>query len=94
MACSLTLTKAERAAMDWVGGRYSHGFALCEFLCDCQTNRDDEDDIWDYDGDVTFTVPEHLAWSIVDIINEDDQSLACFAGPFADKLREFANNVV
>lgn len=89
MAYSLTLTKSERDAIDWVGYRYRHGDELYKLLCECQWTPDDLD--WDSELDITFSIPEHIAWTIGEII---DDGLDCFADEFCIKLHQFRNRIV
>jgi hypothetical protein len=91
MAYKLTLTKGERDAIDWVGGRYAHGTDFYKLLCECTASPDDAD--WDDERDITYTVPEHVAWQMADIINGEDR-LACFSGEFCEKLLTFAGRIV
>lgn len=84
----LTLTKDERAAIDWVGYRYVHGDDFYKLLVhECEFEND-----WDYDGDVTFSIPEHVAWEMVDKLPEDD--FACFAPEFESKMWLFLDTIV
>lgn len=53
---TLTLTKGEREAIDWVGDCYSNGIDLF-LLLDVPENGPE----WDEPGDITFQVPEHVA---------------------------------
>lgn len=88
----LTLTHDERQAIDWIGGRYAHGDQLYRLLCECDATPETADFDWDDERDITYRVPEHVAWRIVDVIAED--SLACFAGELQDKLYAFGNRIV
>jgi hypothetical protein len=56
---SFTLTADEWRAFDWVGDRYNSG-KVADLLMDCIP----EDREWGDDGDITFQIPEHLAWEI------------------------------
>lgn len=89
---TLTLTRDERKAIDWVGSRYDHGDKLYSVLSAAQWAPDDAD--WDSMGDITFTMPENVAWRVADIINADDGSLACFADELKAKLWDFAAKIV
>jgi len=53
---SPTLTKEERRAFDWVGDRYNCG-KVAGLLLDCIPEARPGSD----DGDITFTIPEHVA---------------------------------
>lgn len=87
---TLTLTRDERKAIEWIGNRYRHGTELYECLW---LGSDDglEDGDWDSDKDVTFRVPEAMAWEICEIIEE---GLTCFGPELRTKLHSFAEKVV
>lgn len=92
----LTLTISERKAIDWVGYRYSHGDDLKDALMDGQMKSDDcnSDDIeWSGDYDITFVIPEHVAWNINDILDAPD-GLCCFSRELQSKLIEFQMQIV
>lgn len=87
---TLTLTKSERMAIDWVGHRYRHGNDLREILsCAEWTGPDDCE--WDGDYPIQFDILEHEAWMICDIIEE---GLDCFSLELCAKLHDFAEGVV
>lgn len=86
----LTLTKSERAAFDWVGGRYATGADVFDVLCKCL--KDDEE--WGQDGDITFHVPEHMAWEIRDLAEREQDLWPCFDGALRSKMQAFCNNIV
>ena len=91
MSYRLTLTKGERAALDWVGYRYRHGDELYRLLWGkCEQSPDDAD--WDDPRDITFAIPESVAWTISEIIDEDN--LACFADELRSKLYHFQSQIV
>ena len=51
--------------------------------------------IWsDYPNDITFIVPENIAWSICEMREELDGAWYCFASEFCRKLDEFCDRVV
>lgn len=90
---SLTLTHAERKAIDWVGYRYGHGDELRDLLDESiQVNPIDDD--WNDDKDITFQIPEYLAWDICDIGEECEHRWDCFAPELAEKLTNFCMGVV
>ncbi len=64
---SLSLTADERRAFDWVGDRYNSG-KVASLLIDCLP----EDRVWGDDGDITFAIPEHVAWEILELAEEED----------------------
>lgn len=86
---TLTLTLAERKAIDWIGHRYRHGTELYRLLW-AQSEQEGEDD-WDADADITFHVPESVAWTVAEII---DEGLDCFASDLVVKLWEFRDRIV
>ena len=63
----LTLTADERRAFDWVGYRYNSG-KVADLLLDCIP----EDREWGDNTDITFTIPEHVAWQINELAEEED----------------------
>jgi len=92
---NLLLTSDERSAIDWIGNRYDHGDDLKGLLTDCEMIADgveSEDIEWSGDYEIEFTVPEHVAWAINEII--DDGNLECFSIDLVCKLLYFANSVV
>lgn len=92
---TLTLTKAERDAIDWIGPRYWHGDQLYRRIWGDSTQSPDDAD-WDTPVDITFHVPEHVAWEIRDSINYDDgdEKLACFSDELKSKLLAFCDSIV
>ena len=56
---TLTLTADDGRAFDWVGDRYNSG-KVADLLLDCMP----EDREWGDDDDITFNIPEHVAWEI------------------------------
>ncbi len=89
MAYSLTLTTDERRAFDWVGGRYN---ALDVHIALCHSIPADRS--WDDDGDMTFDVPEHVAWEIDRLAAEEDHSWPCFSTELKEKLNRFCQSIV
>jgi hypothetical protein len=49
---------------------------------------------WDDDGDITFAIPEHVAWKIDELAEEEGYSWACFARARAAKLSDFCWGIV
>lgn len=89
MAYELTLTKDERNAIDWVGYRYGTGDDLFKTLMRGNPNHD-----WDFAGDVSFQIPEHVAWQIRDLCESEDFLFPCFSPEFAGKLQDFCDKIV
>jgi hypothetical protein len=86
---SLTLTADERRAFDWVGSRYNSD-KVADLLMDCiPENRE-----WDDQGDITFQIPEHVAWEITGLAEEEGYSWACFVPALAAKLNGFCRGIV
>jgi hypothetical protein len=86
---TLTLTADERRAFDWVGDRYN-SCKFADLLIGCiPENRE-----WDDDGDITFQIPEHVAWEIKELVEEEGYSWACFARTLAAKLSDFCWGIV
>jgi hypothetical protein len=86
---SLTLTADERQAFDWVGDRYNSGKVADLLLGWLPDDRE-----WGDDGDITFHIPEHVAWEINELAEEADYSWACFAPALAAKLNDLCWGIV
>lgn len=80
----LTLTAEERRAFDWVGGRYESG-DVYKLLLDCTELE------WDSNENITFNIPEHVAWAIEDV---HDPMWPCFADELKEKLNSFLASVI
>lgn len=100
MTYKLTLTHDERRAIDWVGNRYSHGTELYCALwlgskCQEHEAQPSDGDLnigWDDERELTFIIPEHVAWTIQKIVETD--GLACFSPELCHKLHSFCGKVV
>ena len=88
---SLTLTHAERRAIDWIGGRYAHGDDLRAILNRCDPATDDAPE-WDDPADITFDLRESAAWEVSECIDADN--LTCFGPELCEKLRAFQDKIV
>jgi hypothetical protein len=90
MAYKLTLTEGERAAFDWVGHRYSNGGEMsavfCQYLPDGK--------LWACHGDITFNLPEHAAWEIMELAEQDDNQFPFFAPDLKAKMLSFIDAIV
>jgi hypothetical protein len=86
---SLTLAADERRALDWIGSRYNSG-EVADLLVDLIP----DDREWADDGDITFDIPEHIAWQINELAEEESYSWPCFAQELADKLNELCWSTV
>lgn len=77
----LTLTKEERAAFDWVGGRYSSDDVAKILMGFLPEGRE-----WCDEGDITFMLPEHAVWEIDELAFEEGYLWPCFAPELAAKM--------
>ena len=95
MPYTLTLSRDERKAFDWVADRYNAGtIASNLMLCIPDTGTEFICDAWNSADDIAFTIPEHLAWTINDLAQEEDYSFPCFSGELRDKLTAFCFSIV
>lgn len=83
-AYKLELSKDDREAIDWVGGRYPHGSDSWLLLMDYGD--------WDSEGSVVFELPEHVAWEIKELL--EDSLFDCFVDELVEKLRLFVESIV
>lgn len=90
----LTLTSADRKAIDWIGHRYFHGDNLFKLLCRCYPLKDDREKWGDDKADITFHVLEHVAWMIQDGLEKDGYRLACFSPELKAKLIRFCDEII
>jgi len=79
----LTLTQSEREAMDFVGGRYWNGHDLYTLLWS-DSGQEPGDVDWDSPDDITFVIPEHVAWQIAD--NMEEEGLPLFSDELVQKF--------
>jgi hypothetical protein len=97
---ALTLTREERKAFDWVGDRYSTGTEFKRHLVvDCHQYRNCNEEYcdckeWDKEGDLTFYVPQPVAWELQELAEEDNFTFPCFSDGLRTKLNEFLSKVV
>lgn len=92
MSYQLTLTQDERCAFDWVGDRYCAGEVSGLLLTRCQ--RQPAIAEWGDAGDITFLVPEHVAWQIRELAEAEDFLWPCFANALTSKLNNFCFRIV
>jgi hypothetical protein len=92
----LTLTREERKAIDWIGHRYSNGDNLAKLLANLDQTpaSGNPDDDWSCDTDITFHVPEHVAWTIAENAANEDGYWPCFAPELAEKMQRFVDAIV
>ena len=86
---TLTLTRPERQAFNMVEGRYNETDVM-DFLVEClPANRG-----WNDDGDITFRIPEHIAWEIDQLAKEEQNTWPMFNDELANKLNGFLLTIV
>jgi hypothetical protein len=87
---NLILTADERRAFDWVGDRYVAGAVADLLLGSIPEGQLD----WEDDGDITFILPEHVAWQVRDLAEEEGSAWPCFAPDLAGKLNDLCWGVL
>lgn len=87
----LMLTFEERKAIDFAGYRYWNGTDLFKLLWHHCCGPDDE---WDDPGNITFSVPEHIAWEIRELWHENGCQMDLFSESLELKLTTFILNIV
>lgn len=87
---TLTLTHDERAAIDWIGDRYAHGYDLYRLLSDTLPEAAE----WDSPEDITVQMKESTAWELLEIADECNYRWDCCSRDLAAKLTEFCMKVV
>ena len=91
MSITITLSLADRKAIDWIGHRYAHGTKLYRILWGkCEQKPDDAD--WDDPRDIEFFVPNDVARVISEIIEEDE--LCCFSDELQFKFYTLQYQIV
>ncbi len=91
---ALTLTKSERDAFDWVGYRYNSG-DIMRILRSCTAYYNQDDSIKEDDmEDLNFLVPEHKAWEIKELAEQEEYSFPCFADELKAKMWEFCDKII
>jgi|APSaa5957512622_1039677.scaffolds.fasta_scaffold35730_3 hypothetical protein len=88
----LTLTSDERKAIDWIGYRYSNGDDLYNLLM-ADATKTIGLGAWDEDKDITFLIPENIAWEIRDNAEKEDgdfvYNFPCFDNDLSRKMINF-----
>jgi hypothetical protein len=87
---TLTLTAEERQAFDWVGDRYNAG-AVAELFRELTSEGQPE---WEDDGDIAFMIPEHVAWQVRDLAEDEGNLWPCFTPELAAKLNDLCSGIV
>ena len=91
-AYTLTLTREERRAMDWIGNRYPHGYDLSEAIMAAEVWRGGDEWGWFGDETITFYLSESEAWHVADIIGSSQ--FECFSDELRDKLIDWVAAIV
>lgn len=99
---SLILTHEERKAIDWIGNRYATGDELYRLLSTCERTIISSPPMWDWlDGgdwiqnvDIQFNIPEHIAWQIKELFEQEELTFPCFSEGFKSKLLEWYWRIV
>lgn len=87
----LTLTKGQREAFDWNGYRYaSSGDKMSALICEGIP----EDAEWSQEGDITFEIPEHVAWEMQELAEEENHSWTSFNGDLTSIMEDFISQIV
>ena len=92
----LTLTYEERKAINWISYRYFHGDDLYKLLIRCDNYISDyrTSNAWDSLDDITFIIPENVAWQIRANFEAENCEFACFSSELSNKLLKFCFNIV
>lgn len=96
----LTLTREDRKAIDWVGYRYSNGDELYDLLIRCEFVESyiDLREEWISNRNITFIVPEHIAWQIADNARNEDgdfpYNFPCFSDELTSKMMLFCESII
>ncbi len=89
----LTLTKEERKAIDWVGHRDWNGESLYVSLwVESESFPNDID--WDENGDITFTIPESVAWDICENWKSSDRQIPHFSEGLKGKVLSLIKQII
>ena len=93
---TLTLTRDERMAIDFAGGRYEHGQDLKDLLNEATWQVSHEPDSleisWLDNCAITFKIRESLAWEIQELLG--DCNYECFANGLILKFLQFLERIV
>lgn len=89
---NLLLTPHERKDIDWVNTSYPHGNSLRDLLMGCK-NEYEKSKWWSHE-EITFTIPESVAWEIVLIGEACEYRWHCFTPSLSLKLTNFCLSIV
>ena len=100
----LTLTLAEKKAIDWVGDRNWNGTALRELLWDeavewhcvgkLHKTQNCNSFIWQHMAENTFHIPEHIAWEIMSEYITEGEIIPHFAPELKAKIQTLLDSIV
>lgn len=95
---TLTLSREERNSIDWIGNRYGHGDDLFRLLW-CKSTATPDDIDWYEKDDITFSIPENVAWQIAQIGQENSGKEGvyqwdCFGPELTEKLNDFCDKII
>jgi hypothetical protein len=85
---TLDLTPDELAAFQWVGHRYNAG-PVMKLLEQCEVVPAET-----RPPAIRYSVPEHVAWRICELRDEEHGSWPCFDAYLRQKLNRFCDGVV
>lgn len=90
---TLRLTKEDRKAIDFVGGRYSHGYDLYKLLWSSEVTKLPDCD-WDAETEIVFGIPEHIAFQIQEAADENEHRWELFGSELVMKLETLLGKIV
>jgi hypothetical protein len=90
---SITLNKDDRQAIDWIGGRYSHGSDL-RCILESEDVKASPDEPWESDQEITFYLPEYKAWELKEIVEEGNLDCINLGSNLAQQLTNLVLSIV
>lgn len=84
---SLTLSKEERSAFDWVGNRYTNGDAMWNVLTDYLPEGVE----WLDDGAITFELPLEAVQALKRLAQQENNLWPCFSNRLKYKMIAFVS---
>lgn len=91
MCYKLTLSLSEREAFRFIGDRYATGMGVARLLyLYCMFGGDQ----WEQEGNITFDIPEHIAWQIQDLSEQEEHRWPFLSSELADKMRTLVESIV
>lgn len=86
---TLDLTSEDRRAFDWIGDRHNAGQVAAILMDHLPDDRE-----WGDEGEIAFDLPEHAAWEIQSLADEEDFLWPCFSPALREKLNDFLGQIV